>query len=195
MWVPIQGYEDLYELNESGEVRRKTKLIVCKDGRRKIIKGRLLKTTVGNHGYKCVTLSKDDKQKSFLIHRLIASHFMGSSLDPKKTDINHKNGVKTDNRIENLEWITRGDNVRHAHEIGLHDSRKSRLRLSRLCIAKKISYGIAGEIRFMYEVSGLSQKEIGNIYNVSQPLVGRIVRNEIWTHSEDEKNLRIEAGY
>ena len=195
MWVPIRGYEDLYELNEIGEVRRKTKLIVCKDGRRKTIKSRLLKVSIGNHGYKCVTLSMSDKKKSFLVHRLIASHFMGPSLNPKETDINHKNGIKTDNRIENLEWITRGDNVRHAHKIGLHDLRKSKMRISKLCIANKISYGIAGEIRFMYEVSGLSQKEIGAIYGVSQPLVGRIVRNEIWTHSEDEKRHRIEAGY
>lgn len=196
MWVPIKGYEGFYELNEHGIVRRVPGIVVANQhGGKKFLKGRVLKPNLGVRGYYTVNLTKENKKKNVAIHRLVAEHFMDPPNDKEKTDINHINGIKTDNRIKNLEWISRGENVRHAYKIGLHDQANKTRRLRMLCKSNKISYEIAGEIRFMYESSGLSQKQIGEIYNVSQVLVGKIVRNEMWNVSETEKVLLASGVY
>jgi len=71
-----------------------------------------------NNGYFRIALSKDNKCKKFLVHRLVAEAFL-PSIDNKKI-INHKDGVKTNNHISNLEWCTYSENLRHAYNTGLY---------------------------------------------------------------------------
>ncbi len=64
-------------------------------------------------------------RKNRKVHRLIAELFIGPPPSPKHTDINHKNGIRDDNRIENLEWCTRSENVKHAYAVlGVKNVRK-----------------------------------------------------------------------
>jgi len=79
---------------------------------------RYLKQGTRRGGYKYVTLCKDEKPKKYLVHRLVAEHYIPNP--ENKPLINHKNGIKTDNRIENLEWCTSSENNRHAHQMGLN---------------------------------------------------------------------------
>lgn len=74
-----------------------------------------LKPTMQNTGYVRVALCKDDSIKYKLIHRLVAESFIPNP--ENKSEINHKNGIKTDNRVENLEWATRSENQKHAYQI------------------------------------------------------------------------------
>jgi hypothetical protein len=76
--------------------------------------GRVLKQEVTYNGYARVTLSQDSTLKRFLVHRLLLETFIG--LDDERKYVNHKNGVKTDNRLENLEWCTQSENQLHAYE-------------------------------------------------------------------------------
>ena len=99
-YKPIQGYKN-YIINKQGEV------LNTKTNRPK-------KATIANTGYYTVTLYKKNKGKSFLLHRLIADCFIAK--EQGKTYINHKNGIKTDNRIENLEWCTQSENMHHSYE-------------------------------------------------------------------------------
>lgn len=81
---------------------------------------RVLKHAYGNGGYPFVSLSKESRIKSYDIHRMMAIAFLG---EPKsdKMEVNHKDGNKTNNKISNLEWVTRSENKRHAYRIGLRN--------------------------------------------------------------------------
>jgi hypothetical protein len=82
-------------------------------GSRFVNQYKILGTKVNKFGYKEVALSKGGKTKTVLLHRLIAIHFVPNP--DNLPVVNHKNGIKTDNRIENLEWVTRSQNTKHAY--------------------------------------------------------------------------------
>lgn len=99
----------LYEVSNMGNIRNiKTKRIFNKN--------------IDCHGYCIVTLRKGNKQKLFKVHRLVAQTFIPNP--ENKPQVNHKNGIKTDNRVDNLEWTTCKENVQHAVNNGLINCEK-----------------------------------------------------------------------
>lgn len=103
VWKDIKGYENLYEISNFGNVRNKNKQI---------------KKQYDNKGYLCVELFKKNKRKHFRIHRLVMMAFNDNS--DHKLDINHIDGNKYNNKIDNLEWCTRKENLKHAVRTGLN---------------------------------------------------------------------------
>lgn len=110
----VFGYEGLYLIDTLGNIISMPKL----QGSRFVNQYKLLGTKINRTGYKEVALSKNNKTKTYLLHRLIATHFIENPHNYKC--VNHKNGMKTDNRIENLEWCTVSQNTQHAyvHNLG-----------------------------------------------------------------------------
>ena len=104
-WKTINGFSN-YEISDQGEVRNKTT--------KYILKGRLSKS-----GYLQVSIKKDETGKFInqYIHRLVASHFLNN--EENKREVNHKDGNKINNTLENLEWITSSENQKHRHNIGI----------------------------------------------------------------------------
>ena len=105
-WASIEGYEGLYEVSDSGRVRSL---------KRATTSGKVLSQHSGTGGYLSVCLCKNNHKRSFVIHRLVARAFVDNP--ELKPEVNHINGVRTDNRAENLEWVTRSENERHAYGV------------------------------------------------------------------------------
>lgn len=107
IWKDIKGYEGLYQISNMGRV--KSLLKVTKFGNRlKVNEEMILKPALGKRGYYVVSLNHNGKSKTFTIHRLIAEAFIPNPQN--KEFIDHINTIKTDNRIENLRWVTSKEN-------------------------------------------------------------------------------------
>lgn len=117
IWKKIEGY-DGYEVSNYGRVRTNGKITHTDKHGYRHWKDRVLKQKITNTNCYRVDLWKDGKVKSFLVHRLVASAFLGMPENEKMT-VNHKDGNRLNNHIDNLEWLSLADNIRHAFRNGL----------------------------------------------------------------------------
>lgn len=111
-WKDIPGYIGLYQVSNLGKIKSLSRITVCKNGSAKKLKEKIIKPTLWQ-GYYRVALSKDGKNRRFLVHRLVMLAFNGDS----EMAVNHKNGDSTDNSLENLEYVTQKQNLMHSTNI------------------------------------------------------------------------------
>ena len=112
IWKEIKGYEGLYEASNLGNIKRLPSVIRYKSNGTRNYPGKMLTQEQMLDGYLRIVLSKNGCHKRFMSHRLIAETFIPNPNN--KPYINHKNGIKSDNRIENLEWCSQEENEQHA---------------------------------------------------------------------------------
>lgn len=110
-WKDIPGYYGLYQASTEGKVRSITREIVRCDGIAQIHTGKILSPCVNASGYLVVSLRKDGGAKSYLVSRLVAATFISNP--ENLPEVNHKNEIKTDNHIANLEWVGRKENCNY----------------------------------------------------------------------------------
>jgi hypothetical protein len=114
-WLSLKGYEGLYEISSLGRIKR---LQYTRPnpltGTNSFYPEKVMKIQNGNV-YKQITLVKDGKRKTFTMHRLIALHFI--PLVDGKPHVNHIDGNKYNNAIENLEWVTQSENEYHSYRV------------------------------------------------------------------------------
>ena len=115
-YLPIPNYEDNYLIDTFGNIKSLDKKVKNKNGYR-IIKGKMLKPKLDKYGYLKIGLTKNNKQKYYFVHRLVAETFLPNPNNYKI--INHIDGNKTNNYVENLEWCTQSHNVKEAYRIGI----------------------------------------------------------------------------
>lgn len=114
VWKDIEGYDGAYQVSNLGRVKSVARLTTrpCQYGVREYrIPEKVLRQRMGTSGYLCVNLHHDGKQVTEMIHRLVALHFCKGYADGMT--VNHIDEVKTNNRADNLEWVTQKENNNH----------------------------------------------------------------------------------
>ena len=164
IWKDIPGLDGLYQASNDGGIQRMDR--VTSDGRR--LKQRDLKLSKCSNGYLFFSPRTSRSKKTMLVHRAVLSAFSGSFQD---LDVNHINGIKSDNRIDNLEWVTRSENLKHAARIGLKPSGEN----SHL---SKLTREEVKEIRSL--IGTMPQTEIAKKFGVAQTTISKINTGKKW---------------
>ena len=161
----INNYDKKYAIDSYGNVFRTHKN-----------KNKLLKVEISNRGYKRVSLSKNGSAKKHSIHRLVAISFICNKFE--KPCVNHKNGDKLDNRVDNLEWVTYSENEIHSISVlGKTYARGGQLPQTKLTESQVI------EIKYILrEESFINLSKLGRKYNVSRKNISAIRDGKSWTH-------------
>lgn len=178
LWFDIPEFEGFYKIKKNGDVKSLERIVKTKGGGSRVKKELILRPGKTAKGYFSVELCKNGIGKSISIHRLIGITFI-SNIE-NKPQINHKNGVKTDNRIDNLEWVTPAENMQHAFKTGLCDSSgiigekngQAKLKLSQVL-----------DIKRLLEGSNFLQKDIAVMFGVSKWTISKIKRGVTWSHA------------
>ena len=158
----IEGYEGLYKVSNIGNIISNYKIrLLCKR----------------ENGYLQISLSKKGKVKNFLVHRLVAIAFCENNKNKK--EVNHINGIKSDNKFENLEWVTSSENTIHAYKTGLQHSvgvKGDKNHFSKLNESQVV------EIKKLIKQKTIKLKDIANAYKVSADAISDIKRGKRWGH-------------
>ena len=120
IWKAIKDYENLYEVSNQGQIRSKERQVNVRNGTR-TVKARIRKIFENKRGYMTVVLSKENKLKTFTVHQLVAQAFIPNFI--KGTEVNHIDGNKTNNYVNNLEKSNPSHNQFHASATGLREKK------------------------------------------------------------------------
>ena len=160
IWREIPSLEGRYEASDSGDIRH-------------VVNHKVRRARRNRYGYLQMNFALNDgtgKNKTLLVHKLIAETFIEN---PNNLPyINHKDGDETNNHVDNLEWCTASENIKHAFDTGLAVNPKG----DKSPLARFTNEQVR-EIRYMYG-KGVSETSLAILLGVSQSTIGRIVRGE-----------------
>jgi len=166
IWKPIPGYESLYEVSNQGRIKRLPGTPKCNTER-------ILTPPYSKTGYRFIFLHKKGTPKSHYVHRLVLCAFVGPL--PENHEVNHKNGIHDDNRLENLEYVTRSENMLHRYRIlekpACHGEQHR---------SAKLTENQVREIRNLIDKTAV--RELSRRYNVDERVIRDIRDRRIWKH-------------
>jgi len=168
-WIAVNNYETRYHISNLGRLKSLNYNHTNQEC--------LLKHNIDKDGYYTYGLFDGKKQTTFKAHRLVAIHFIPNPLN--LPEVNHKKGIKSDNRASELEWSTTADNIRHSLQTGLKIMPKGEeSSLSKLTETQVL------EIRNIHKNNRKGYVLTAKQYNVSVSLISAIVNRKIWKHLE-----------
>jgi len=179
VFYPLKGFEGLYEINKNGVIKTLPFEIICSNGSKRIAKIKIKNIFIYKSGYAYTGLSKNKKDKSYTIHRLVAETFIPNP--ENKPYVNHINGIKNDNRAENLEWVSASENELHKYNV-----------LGRLNARRKLSeeavYDIWHNIELNINIKDKRKKylnvnEMAEKYGVQKQLILSILSGQFYGYT------------
>lgn len=173
IWKGIEGYETLYQISNQGIVKSLDRIIKHKTGKLQPIKGLILKGDTNNAGYHRIRLFSISSKERVFVHRLVAQTFIPNPLN--LPCVNHKDGNKKNNRVDNLEWTNYPDNIKHAYSTGLaiHPVGEQ-WHNSKLTETKVLAIRAKG--------STVTQQSLADEFGVSRRAIGKILNRQNWKH-------------
>jgi predicted P-loop ATPase len=173
IWVDIKDFEGMYQVSNFGRFKSLSRMKRLGKHGMRLMDGFIMKQNE-RKGYLSILLYKSDDYKAkFPSHVLVAKHFI--DIENKRT-VNHINGCKKDNRVENLEWLSDSEQQIHAVSIGLRDNT-----IGEKSNFSKLNEMIVLEIRDLFKKS-VSAKELSKMYNISQNNIYMITNRITWKH-------------
>lgn len=190
IWKDIEGYEGHYQVSNIGRIKRLEKSVMF-GSRIKKLKVLILKTYRKTDGYWFVRLSKNDIPKNFYVHRLVAIAFIPNP--ENKPEVNHINGIKSENNILNLEWNSKKENIIHGYRNGLQKaSRKGVFGSDNKCSKPILQFDLNGNLIQEFDSGVIASKETGlSRGNISSCLKGKIKHTGgfIWKYKLQNQQL------
>jgi len=172
-WVPVVGYEGLYDVSDLGRVRSLARTVLRRDGRVLPLMGRTLRQVPGGRGYLHVTLHRDGEAQTHPVHRLVGEAFLGPL--PVGQQTRHGPGGALDNRLVNLSYGTPTENCDDKVRDGTL-ARGSRIGLA------KLTEAIVCECRERYFAGGTSFMALASEFGVSSVAMRQAIRRKTWRH-------------
>lgn len=171
-WLPVVGYEGMYEVSDQGRVRSLDREIIFKYSLG-IRRGAMKVTRPATGGYHVVGLGKDGKYSTLKVHRLIARAFLGEP-PADKPNVNHIDFVRDNNRAENLEYCSQSENMLHSRDAGRLHLRTSATR-RRSYNKEEIDLAIS-----LMQSSGLTDREIASVCGFSKGYLSKLRAGSTW---------------
>lgn len=169
IWKPVVGYEGYYSITSLGRVQSHKRPTKRKSRSKRI--GDFYLSDVNSLGYRIVTLKVNGTKRTMKIHRMVAMAFIPNP--ENKPQVNHKNGIKTDNRVENLEWATASENNIHAIRTGLAAEGSKRR-------SAKLTKDQVNEIRDHYKIKQEPVRVIAKRYGMSRSAMREVLKNKTY---------------
>lgn len=181
IYLPILGYERLYEVSNYGNIRSLDKFqdfpLFTSGGIKKqemaprLVKGKQMKTTLAANGYLVIGLFKNKKVSQKLVHRLVAEAFIKNPNN--KLTVNHIDSNKQNNMVDNLEWATQKENIMHCIKKGI----KSTMCKSQYCSNSKVTKDkILAAIE--YRNQNMTYKKIGELLGESRKTISNVINKK-----------------
>jgi len=170
-WRDIKGFEGFYQASNLGRIKGLDRIV--SQGIR--VNGRIMKPRISRAGYPMIGLRKNGLHKSIEVHTLIAKAFIEKHQSKKKLIVNHKNGIKIDNRLGNLEWSTYSMNLKHAYDNNLRGSKDKHpnAKLSKT------------QVEFIRANKGkLTYSYLAKLFNVSFETISCVMRNKYYNYDK-----------
>src|SRR5699024_8059978 len=168
-WKQIEGFPN-HLVSSEGRIWSKTRIIKRPSGNYLRL-GHFMEGRDDTHGYLTVCIKNERQRKNVKLHRLVAIAFIENP--ENKREVNHINGIKTDNRKFNLEWMTSKENNP----------------------ISKFTEDQVREIRRIYGQGGISQKALGKLYNTSQAQIYYIVNRITWKNIEEAQDDELHRAF